>query len=152
MFMNDVAVCSGGSDSLCDDPGKRCKRVPHGDAILKTRCPAGPKLTFPAKRTQVMRQAERFPDRCFHPRFEEPDLEPEMSKRWIGLILIVSLTTSLLNLMMLTGRFSTPAAARAASGASKLLDDEDFQDGLTKLIRKTVRTYCTVNKREGVDC
>ena len=75
-----------------------------------------------------------------------------MSKKWIALILIVGITTTLLNLMMLMGRFSTPAAARAATGASKLLDDEDFQDGLTKIIRKTVRTYCTVNKREGVDC
>jgi tRNA C32,U32 (ribose-2'-O)-methylase TrmJ len=75
-----------------------------------------------------------------------------MAKRWVALILVVSLTTTLLNLVILMGQLSTPVAARAATGASKLLDDEDFQDGLTKIIRKTVRTYCTVSKREGIDC
>jgi hypothetical protein len=75
-----------------------------------------------------------------------------MSGRWVVLILIVGLTTTLLNLMILIGHLSTPATARAGTGASKLLDDEDFTDGLRKIIRKTVRTYCTVGKREGIDC
>jgi hypothetical protein len=34
----------------------------------------------------------------------------------------------------------------------KLLDDDDFTDGLTKIIRMTVRDYCTVGKRDGIDC
>jgi hypothetical protein len=75
-----------------------------------------------------------------------------MSGRWVALILIVGLTTTLLNLMILIGQLSTPATARAGTSASKLLEDEDFQDGLTKIIRKTVRTYCTVGRREGIDC
>jgi hypothetical protein len=54
-------------------------------------------------------------------------------------------------LAILVGQISAPASARAA-GASKLLDDEDFTDGLTKIIRKTVRDYCTVGKRDGIDC
>jgi hypothetical protein len=33
-----------------------------------------------------------------------------------------------------------------------LLDNEDFTDGLTKIIRKTVRDYCTVGKRSAIDC
>jgi hypothetical protein len=36
--------------------------------------------------------------------------------------------------------------------ASKLLDDDDFTDALSKIIRKTVRDYCTVGKRDGIDC
>lgn len=75
-----------------------------------------------------------------------------MSRRWLALILIVSLTTTILNLMFLMGHLFTPATARAATGASKLLEDEDFLDGLAKIIRKTVRTYCTVGRREGIDC
>jgi hypothetical protein len=75
-----------------------------------------------------------------------------MPGRWVVLILIVSLTTTLLNLMILIGHLSTPATAKGATSASKLLDDEDFQDGLIKVIRKTVRTYCTVGKREGIVC
>jgi hypothetical protein len=75
-----------------------------------------------------------------------------MSRRWVALILIVSLTTTILNLIILLGHLSTPATARAATSVSKLLDDEDFLDGLAKIIRKTVRTYCTVSKREGIDC
>jgi hypothetical protein len=34
----------------------------------------------------------------------------------------------------------------------RLLDDDDFTDGLTRIIRKTVRDYCTVGKRSGIDC
>ena len=75
-----------------------------------------------------------------------------MSGKWIGLVLALSVATTLLNLAMLAGQFSTPATARAASSARKLLDDEDFTSGLTKIIRKTVRDYCTVGKRNGIDC
>jgi hypothetical protein len=51
------------------------------------------------------------------------------------------------------GQLSTPASARVAeNNASKLLSDDDFVDGLTKLVRKTVRDYCTVGKRGGIDC
>jgi hypothetical protein len=55
-------------------------------------------------------------------------------------------------LAILAGQISTPATARGASNASKLLDDEDFTGGLTKIIRKTVRDYCTVGKRNVIDC
>jgi hypothetical protein len=51
-----------------------------------------------------------------------------------------------------TRSFSTPATARGGAGASRLLDDDDFTDGLTRIIRKTVRDYCTVGKRNGIDC
>ena len=45
----------------------------------------------------------------------------------------------------------TSANARSAA-ASKLLDDDDFTAGLTKLIRKTVRDYCSVGKKDHIDC
>ena len=75
-----------------------------------------------------------------------------MSGKWATLGFIFGLATTLLNLAMLTGQISTAASARAASSASKLLDDEDFTSGLTRIIRKTVRDYCTVGKRNGIDC
>ena len=75
-----------------------------------------------------------------------------MSGKWAVLVLVLGLTTTLLNLAILAGQFSTPATARGSTGASKLLEDEDFTDGLTKIIRKTVRDYCTVGKRSGIDC
>jgi hypothetical protein len=75
-----------------------------------------------------------------------------MSGKWAVLVLAIGLGLTLLNLAILAGQISTPAAARGASNASKLLDDDDFTDGLTKLIRKTVREYCTVGKRNGIDC
>lgn len=75
-----------------------------------------------------------------------------MSGKWAVLVLAIGLGMTLLNLAILAGQMSTPAAARGASNASKLLDDDDFTDGLTKLIRKTVREYCTVGKRNGIDC
>jgi hypothetical protein len=74
-----------------------------------------------------------------------------MSGKWSVLVVILALTTTLVNLAILAGQLSTPAAARAA-GASKLLDDDDFTQGLTRIIRKTVRDYCTVGKRDGIDC
>jgi hypothetical protein len=75
-----------------------------------------------------------------------------MSGKWVILVLVLALTTTLLNVAFFVGQMSTPATARAGANASKLLDDDDFTDGLTKIIRKTVRDYCTVGKRNGIDC
>jgi len=75
-----------------------------------------------------------------------------MSGKWAVLVLVLGLTTTLLNLAILAAQFSAQATARGSTSASKLLDDEDFTDGLTKIIRKTVRDYCTVGKRNGIDC
>jgi hypothetical protein len=75
-----------------------------------------------------------------------------MCRKSAILILVLGLATTLLNLAILVGQISTPATARAGTSASKLLDDDDFTDGLTKIIRKTVRDYCTVGKRSAIDC
>jgi hypothetical protein len=75
-----------------------------------------------------------------------------MSGKWVVLILVLGLTITLLNLAIFVGHFSTPATARAGTNVSKLLDDEDFTDRLTKIVRKTVRDYCTVGKRNTIDC
>jgi hypothetical protein len=74
-----------------------------------------------------------------------------MPGKWSILVVILALATTMVNLTILAGQISTPAAARAAS-ASKLLDDDEFAQGLTRIIRKTVRDYCTVGKRDGIDC
>jgi hypothetical protein len=75
-----------------------------------------------------------------------------MSAKWAILVLAIGLAMTLVNLAILAGQISTPASARGPSNASKLLDDDDFTDGLTKIIRRTVRDYCTVGKRDGIDC
>ena len=75
-----------------------------------------------------------------------------MSGKWTVLVLAIGMAMTLLNLAILAGQISTPATARGASNASKLLDDDDFNEGLTRIIRKTVRDYCTVGKRDGIDC
>jgi hypothetical protein len=77
-----------------------------------------------------------------------------MSARWMMLACALALVTTLLNSAMLLGQLSSSASARSAAApdASKLLDDDDFADGLTKLVRKTVRSYCTVGKRGDIDC
>jgi hypothetical protein len=75
-----------------------------------------------------------------------------MSGKWTLLVLVLGLATTLLNLAILAGQVATLATARGQSTASNLLDDDDFTDGLTKLIRKTVRDYCTVGKRSSIDC
>ena len=75
-----------------------------------------------------------------------------MSGKWAVLVLAIGSAMTLLNLAILAGPLSTPATARGASNASRLLDDDDFTDGLTRIIRKTVRDYCTVGKRDGIDC
>jgi hypothetical protein len=74
-----------------------------------------------------------------------------MSGKWNVLVLVLALMTTVVNLAFLVGQTSTPAAARATN-SSKLLDDDDFTEGLGKLIRKTVRDYCTVGKRNSIDC
>jgi hypothetical protein len=71
-----------------------------------------------------------------------------MSGKWIVVALVV---TTLMNAGIFLGQVSTSANARSAA-AGKLLDDDDFTAGLTKLIRKTVRDYCSVGKKEHIDC
>jgi len=75
-----------------------------------------------------------------------------MQGKWVVLVLVLGLTTTLVNLAILVGHIATPASARAGINASRLLDDDDFTAGLTKIVRKTVRDYCTVGKRNGIDC
>jgi hypothetical protein len=75
-----------------------------------------------------------------------------MSGKWVVLVLLLGLTTTLLNLAIFAGQISSPATARGGANTSKLLDDEDFTDRLTKMVRKTVRDYCTVGKRNAIDC
>ncbi len=76
-----------------------------------------------------------------------------MSGKWIAIALAASMITTLMNAAIFVGQFSTSANARSAgTTASKLLDDDDFTAGLTKLIRKTVRDYCSVGKKERIDC
>ena len=76
-----------------------------------------------------------------------------MSGKWIIIALAVSMITTLMNAAIFVGQFSTSANARSAgTTATKLLDDDDFTAGLTKLIRKTVRDYCSVVKKERIDC
>jgi hypothetical protein len=75
-----------------------------------------------------------------------------MSRKWMVALVTISAATSILNLAMLVGQSSGPAIARGAGAGSKLLEDEDFTAALAKLVRKTVRDYCTVGKRNGIDC
>jgi hypothetical protein len=76
-----------------------------------------------------------------------------MSGKWIVVALVVSMITTLTNAAIFVGQFSTSANARSAgTTASKLLDDDDFTAGLTKLIRRTVRDYCSVGKKDHIDC
>ena len=75
-----------------------------------------------------------------------------MHGRWAMAALVLGLATTLVNLAILLAQLSTTASARGGTTASQLLDDDAFTDGLTKIIRKTVRDYCTVGKRNGIDC
>ena len=75
-----------------------------------------------------------------------------MSGKWAVLALAIGVAATLLNLAFLARQMSTPAAARSTTNAARLLDDDDFTGGLTKIIRRTVRDYCTVGKRNGIDC
>ncbi len=74
-----------------------------------------------------------------------------MRSKWQAIIFTLCLITTLLNAVVLIGQLTTPVSARAA-GTSKLLQDDDFLAGLTKIIRKTVRDYCTVGKRQSLEC
>jgi hypothetical protein len=58
---------------------------------------------------------------------------------------------TLINGLIFVSQLSSSVNAASAS-ARKILDDDDFIAGLTKIIRKTVRDYCTVGKRNGLDC
>jgi hypothetical protein len=76
-----------------------------------------------------------------------------VSHKWVAIALAISLATTLLNAMIFVDQLSTSANARAAgTQASKLLDDDDFVAGVAKIVRKTVRDYCSVGKRQGIDC
>ena len=75
-----------------------------------------------------------------------------MQRKWVILVLFVGLSLTLVNLAIFAAHIATSASARPGINASRLLEDEDFTDGLTKIIRKTVRDYCTVGKRNGIDC
>jgi hypothetical protein len=76
-----------------------------------------------------------------------------MSGKWVVFAVVLAVTTTLINTAIFVGQFSSPASARVSgANSSKLLEDEDFVDSLTKLVRKTVRSYCTVGKRNGIDC
>jgi hypothetical protein len=79
------------------------------------------------------------------------NVEDVMQRKSVILVLFL-LTTTFVNLAIFAGHIATSASARTGINASRLLDDEDFTDGLTKIIRKTVRDYCTVGKRSGIDC
>ncbi len=73
-----------------------------------------------------------------------------MFGNWIVVALVI---TTLTNAAIFVGQVSTSANARSAgTAAGKLLDDDDFTAGLTKLIRKTVRDYCSVGKKDHIDC
>ncbi len=73
-----------------------------------------------------------------------------MSGKWIVVALVI---TTLMNAVIFVGQVSTSANARSAgTAASQLPDDDDFTAGLTKLIRKTVRDYCSVGKKDHIDC
>jgi len=76
-----------------------------------------------------------------------------MPGKWLTLAFVLAVTTTLTNAALFIAQFSTPASARVSGAtSSKLLEDEDFVEGLAKLVRKTVRSYCTVGKRNGIDC
>jgi hypothetical protein len=76
-----------------------------------------------------------------------------MSHKWLAMALAVSVTTTLLNAVIFVGQLSTPASARTTgTQVSKFLDDDDFVAGVTKIVRKTVRDYCTVGKKNGIEC
>lgn len=74
-----------------------------------------------------------------------------MSSKWQVTAFVLCLTTTLVNAALFIGQMSAPATARSAA-STKILDDDDFLAGLTKIIRKTVRDYCTVGKKESLDC
>lgn len=73
-----------------------------------------------------------------------------MSARWITLAFALTLAMTLINGLIFVSQLSSPV--NAAPAARKLLDDDDFITGLTRIIRKTVRDYCSVGKKNDLDC
>ena len=73
-----------------------------------------------------------------------------MSARWMKLAFALTLVMTLINGLILVQQLSSPV--NAASATRKILDDDDFLAGLTKIIRKTVRDYCSVGKKNELDC
>jgi hypothetical protein len=55
-----------------------------------------------------------------------------MSGKRVVLVLVLALTTTLLNVAFFVGQMSTPATARAGANASKLLDDDDSRTALQR--------------------
>ncbi|MEA2894664.1 MAG: hypothetical protein QOJ84_279 [Bradyrhizobium sp.] len=74
-----------------------------------------------------------------------------MSVKWMTIAFALTLSMTLINGLIFVSQLSSPVNAATAS-ARKILDDDDFIAGLTKIIRKTVRDYCTVGKKNGLDC
>jgi hypothetical protein len=75
----------------------------------------------------------------------------KMSVKWMTIAFALTLSMTLINGLIFVSQLSSPVNAATAS-ARKILDDDDFIAGLTKIIRKTVRDYCTVGKKNGLDC
>ena len=73
-----------------------------------------------------------------------------MSVRWMTLAFALTLVMTVINGLIFVSQLSSPV--NAASAARKILDDDDFIAGLTKIIRKTVRDYCSVGKKSDLDC
>ena len=73
-----------------------------------------------------------------------------MSVRWMTLAFALTLVMTVINGLIFVSQLSSPV--NAASAARKILDDDDFVAGLTKIIRKTVRDYCSVGKKNDLDC
>jgi hypothetical protein len=60
-----------------------------------------------------------------------------MPGKWLTLAFVLAVTTTLTNAALFIAQFSTPASARVSgANSSKLLEDEDFVDGLAKLVRR----------------
>jgi hypothetical protein len=73
-----------------------------------------------------------------------------MSAKWVTLAFALTVAMTAVNGLIFVSQVSSPV--HAAASTSKLLDDDDFLAGLTKIIRKTVRDYCSVGKKNGLDC
>jgi hypothetical protein len=76
--------------------------------------------------------------------------EDQMSARWMKLAFALTLVMTFINGLIFVHQLSSPL--NAAPAARKILDDDDFLTALTKIIRKTVRDYCSVGKKNELDC
>jgi hypothetical protein len=61
-----------------------------------------------------------------------------LSGKWTVLLSVLAVAITPLNLAILAGQAPAMAAAHSAS-AGKLFDDDDFNEGLTKITRKSIR-------------